>query len=94
MGLRLSTRVCPVHLVDELVLVTGPILNLLRFLGGREQVSMVFVPWELMLFLFIYCFIILLFIYLFIYLFMYVCIYLFIYLFIIYLFIYLFIYYR
>ena len=65
MGLRLSTRVCPVHLVDELVLVTGPILNLLRFLGGREQVSMVFVPWELMLFLFIYCFIVLLFIYLF-----------------------------
>ena len=44
----------------------GPILDLLTFLGGPEQVSMVLVPWELMLFLFIYYFIILLFIYLFI----------------------------
>ena len=53
MGLRLFTRVCGIHLVDDLVLVIGPILNLLTFLGCREQVSMVFVPWELMLFLFI-----------------------------------------
>ena len=53
MGLRLFTRVCAIHLVDDLVLVIGPILNLLKFLGCREQVSMVFVPWELMLFLFI-----------------------------------------
>ena len=44
----------------------GPIVDLLTFLGGREQVSMVLVPWELMLFLFIYYFIILLFINLFI----------------------------
>ena len=40
----------------------GPIVDLLTFLGGREQVSMVLVPWELMLFLFIYYFIIYLFI--------------------------------
>ena len=43
----------------------GPIVDLLTFLGGREQVRMVLVPWELMQFLFIYYFIILLFIYLF-----------------------------
>ena len=43
----------------------GPIVDLLTFLGGREQVSMVLVPWELMLFLFIYYFIISLYIYLF-----------------------------
>ena len=36
------------------------IVDLLTFLRGREQVSMVLVPWELMLFLFIYHFIILL----------------------------------
>ena len=41
-----------------------PIVDLLTFLGGREQVSMVLVPWELMLFLFIYHFIFLSFIYL------------------------------
>ena len=39
-----------------------PIVDLLTFLGGGEQVSMVLVPWELMLFLFIYYFIIYLFI--------------------------------
>ena len=44
----------------------GPIVDLLTFLGGREQVSMVLVPWELMLSLFIYSFTILLFMYLFI----------------------------
>ena len=47
----------------------GPVVALLTFCGGggesREQVSMVLVPWELRLFLFIYYFIILLFIYLF-----------------------------
>ena len=47
-------------------LMIGPIVDLLMFLGGREQVSMVLVPWELMLFLFIYSFTILLFMYLFI----------------------------
>ena len=40
----------------------GPIVDLLTFLGGREQVSTVLVPWELMLLLFIYYFIICLFI--------------------------------
>ena len=44
----------------------GPIVDLLTFLGGREQMSMVLVPWELMLLLFIYYIIVLLFIYLFI----------------------------
>ena len=47
-------------------LMIGPIVDLLMFLGGREQVSMVLVPWELMLSLFIYSFTILLFMYLFI----------------------------
>ena len=42
------------------------IVDLLTFLGGREQMSMVLVPWELMLSLFIYSFTILLFMYLFI----------------------------
>ena len=42
----------------------GPIVDLLTFLGGREQVRMVLVPWELML---IFLFIILLFYDLFIY---------------------------
>ena len=69
MGWLLSIRVCPVHLVDELVLVLdtlyGPIMDLLTFLGGCEQVGMVLVPWELMLFLLIYYFIVLMFIYLF-----------------------------
>ena len=40
----------------------GPIADLLKVFWGREQVSMVLVPWELMLFLFIYYFIIYLFI--------------------------------
>ena len=40
-----------------------PIVDLLKLLGGREQVSLFLVPWELMLFLFVYYFIILLFIY-------------------------------
>ena len=31
----------------------GPIVDLLKFLWGREQVSMVLVTWEMMLFLFI-----------------------------------------
>ena len=31
----------------------GSIVDLLKFLGGREQVSMVLVTWEMMLFLFI-----------------------------------------
>ena len=40
----------------------SPIVELLTFLEGREQMSMVLVPWELMLFLFIYYFFIYLFI--------------------------------
>ena len=40
----------------------GPIVDLLTFLGGREQVSMVLVPWELTLFLFTCYFIIYIFI--------------------------------
>ena len=47
-------------------LMIGPIVDLLMFLGGREQVSMVLLLWELMLSLFIYSFTILLFMYLFI----------------------------
>ena len=47
-------------------LMIGPIVDLLMFLGGREQVSVVLVSWELMLSLFIYSFTILLFMYLFI----------------------------
>ena len=42
-------------------LMIGPIVDLLMFLGGREQVSVVLVSWELMLSLFIYSFTILLF---------------------------------
>ena len=41
-------------------LMIGPIVDLLMFLGGREQVSVVLVSWELMLSLFIYSFTILL----------------------------------
>ena len=55
MGCRLSTSVSPVHLVDELVLVFYIAFCWCSFFGGcGEQVSMVLVSWELMLFLFIY----------------------------------------
>ena len=66
MGWRLSTRVCPVHLADELVLVLYTAFCWRSFFGGGKQVTMILVSWELMLFLFIYYFIFLLaFIYLF-----------------------------
>ena len=65
MACQLSTCVCPFHLVDELVLVFYTAFCWRSFFGGGEQVSMVLVSWELMLFLFIYYFIILWFIYLF-----------------------------
>ena len=61
MGCRLSTRVCSVHLVDELVLVFYTAFCWCSFFGGwgrggggGEQVSMVLVCWELMLFLLIF----------------------------------------
>ena len=71
-GCRLSTRVFSVYLVDELVLAfyNRLLLVFVFFWMGSgvsgEQVSIVLVSWELMLFLFIYllfrCFIVYLFI--------------------------------
>ena len=53
MACWLSARICPVHLVDELVLVFYTAFCWRSFFGIGEQVSMVLLSRELMLFLFI-----------------------------------------